>query len=59
MDLCQSVNIKSKEKLKKFKERMKDRYKINGLKFDYSQKNEKKYFVEEKKKGKRSKKNNK
>lgn len=56
MDLCQSVNIKSKEKLKKFKERMKDRYKINGLKFDYSQKNEKKYFVEEKKKEKDQKK---
>ena len=40
-------NFKNKDK--KFKERMKDRYKINGLKFDYSLKDEKKFLIPKKK----------
>ena len=37
---------------RKFKERMKDRHKINGIKFNYEKKEEKKYFVEPRKKEK-------
>ena len=56
MNLLQTPDIKSKEKLKRFKEKMKDRHKINGIKFDYPQKNEKHFFIEEKKKEKDQKK---
>lgn len=55
MELLQIKNNKSKNQIKKFKERMKDRHKINGLKFDYSKKEEKKYFVEPRKKEKEQK----
>ena len=56
MDLFQNKNYKSKSQLRKFKEKMKDRYKINGIKFDYNKKTEdKKYFVEPRKKVKEQK----
>ncbi len=53
MDLF--LNQYSKNYCKKFKERLKDRHKINGIKFSYPKKEDKKYFVKPRKKEKEQK----
>ena len=56
MSLFHSNNSNQKNLFKKLKERLKDRHKINGIKFNYAKKEEKKYFVEPRKKEKDQKK---
>ena len=58
MSLFHSNNSNQKNLFKKLKERLKDRHKINGIKFNYAKKEEKKYFVEPRKKEKDQKKIN-
>ena len=50
MDLYK--NKYSKNHIKKFKERLNDRHKINGIKFNYTKREDKKYYVEHRKKEK-------
>ena len=55
MNLYQTKNSKSKSQIKKFRERMKDRHKINGIKFNYTKKEDKKLYVLPRKKEKEQK----
>ena len=55
MNQYQTKNNKSKSQIKKFKERMKDRHKINGIKFNYTKKEDKKLYIEPRKKEKEQK----
>jgi hypothetical protein len=55
MNQYQTKNNKSKSQIKKFKERMKDRHEINGIKFNYTKKEDKKLYIEPRKKEKEQK----